>query len=351
MSQSMNVRLALALAITVTVGSCSSGGTSDIDVASAPDSGVAGELNGQPITLAELDEWIRHDLFRQKSLSTKALYELRAESIERMINERMVDAAAAKVGLGADDWMEREVAALGPVSDEQIAAFYADNQARLARRGDLETMTPKIREFLESERPKVILAELREKADIEIVLDPPRFQVADTGPSRGPQTAPITIVEFSDYECPFCGRAEPVLQEVLDRYPGQVRIVYRHLPLSFHKNARPAAAAAICAEEQDKFWEYHARLFENQRKLATDDLAQYAAELELDLERWNACIESDETNARVDADLAEARALGASGTPAFFINGISLSGALPAEDFARVIDAELARLADDESAS
>jgi protein-disulfide isomerase len=342
------LRLTAALAITAIAASCSSGSSATPDVASAADaadSSSAGEVNGQKITVSELDEWIRNDLFEQQAGSEQKLYELRAGALSRMIDERIVAGLASQAGIDEDALIAREVAAIGAVTDEQVTAFYEENQARLARRGDLETLTPQIRQFLESEQPNAAIAKLREGADIRIDLTPPRIQVAATGPSRGAADAPITIVAFSDYQCPFCSRAEPVMQEVLDRYPGKVRLIYRHLPLNFHADARPAAAASICAEEQEKFWEYHELLFANQRQLGGEALAGYATELGLDLEAFNACLDSEATNARIDVDLAEARAAGASGTPAFFINGIPLSGALPADQFAEVIDAELARLA------
>jgi protein-disulfide isomerase len=196
------------------------------------------------------------------------------------------------------------------------------------------------------------MAKLRENAEVTIDLEPPRIMVATTGPSRGSKDAPITIVEFSDYQCPFCGRAEPVMEDVLSRYPGQVRLVFRHLPLGFHKNARPAAEASVCAENQGRFWEYHALLFQNQKALGAEALEKYAVDAGLDVEDFKTCLTDEPTRARVEEDLREAREAGASGTPAFFVNGIPLSGALPAEAFVKIIDEELARLAaEDDSTS
>jgi protein-disulfide isomerase len=164
------------------------------------------------------------------------------------------------------------------------------------------------------------------------------------GPSRGPEDAPITIVEFSDFQCPFCRRVLPTLEQVMEKYPGQVRVVYRNLPLRSHKRARPAAEAALCANDQGQFWPYHDMLFENTRQLSDEDLLRYAGEVGLDSDQFQACYDEQRFAQQVSDDMAAARAAGANGTPAFFVNGVLLSGAKPPADFFRVIDAELERL-------
>jgi protein-disulfide isomerase len=164
-------------------------------------------------------------------------------------------------------------------------------------------------------------------------------------PVRGPVNAPVTIAEFSDFQCPFCQRVRPTLKQIEDVYKDKVRILWKHLPLtSIHKNAMPAALAAEAAREQGKFWEYHDKLFANQSSLEAADLKRYAQELALDMTRFEKDLLNLEKKKRVEDDMAEARALGITGTPGFFINGRPLKGAQPFEEFARVIDAELSRL-------
>jgi protein-disulfide isomerase len=179
---------------------------------------------------------------------------------------------------------------------------------------------------------------------VTIHIEAPRIDVAATGPAKGPADARVTIVEFSDFQCPFCQRVLPTLERVLETYPEDVRIVYRHLPLRSHGRARPAAEASLCAADQDGFWPYHDALFANTKALADEDLVRYAAESGLDAERFQRCLEERRFAAQVDEDAAAARGAGITGTPAFVVNGILLSGARPFEDFARVIDAELDRL-------
>jgi protein-disulfide isomerase len=184
---------------------------------------------------------------------------------------------------------------------------------------------------------------LREAAKVEILIEPPRVQIAANGPSRGPEAAKVTIVEFSDFQCPFCKRVTPTLEAIAERYPNDVRIVYRNFPLRNHTRATPAAEAALCAEEQGKFWPYHDLLFANPRALEDSHFSSYAEQLELDKEAFEACYQEGRFRDQVARDLAEGRAAGVTGTPAFFVNGMMLSGAQPKEAFFELIDAELAQ--------
>jgi len=160
-------------------------------------------------------------------------------------------------------------------------------------------------------------------------------------PSRGPKNAPITIVAFSDFECPFCGRVLPTLKQIEDEYKGKVRVAFKNQPLPFHANAKPAAAAALAANEQGKFWEYHDKLFQNQRALDRASLEKYAQELGLNMGQFKAALDSGKYDAQVTADMNEATRVGVNGTPTFFINGRSVVGAQPVEAFKRIIDEEL----------
>ena len=151
--------------------------------------------------------------------------------------------------------------------------------------------------------------------------------------------------------CPYCGRAQPAVQQVLRTYGDRVRLVFRDFPLKMHRNASAAAQAGLCAQEQGRFWEYHDTLFAHQRQLRPDDLRRYAANLQLDTAAFDACLESDRYATAIDADLASGEQHGVSGTPAFFINGRRLSGAQPFAAFQQLIDDELERLAQTTSGS
>lgn len=171
------------------------------------------------------------------------------------------------------------------------------------------------------------------------LLESPK--VSENNPQKGPKDAPVTIIEYSDFQCPYCQRAEETARQVFDAYEGKVRIVFKQFPLSFHPNARNAANASLCANEEGKFWEMHDLLFKNQDKLSVDDLKKYAKQLRLDTKTFDSCLESNKYNSVIDADIADGTSFGISGTPAFFINDNFLGGAYPLEEFKKIIDKEL----------
>jgi protein-disulfide isomerase len=317
-------------------------GPADAGAGEAPGEPVA-EINGQSISSAELDAWIKEDLFRREFTSKRGseLFELRMRALDELLLERAIADEAKQREISEDALIDEEVAALGPVGDADVQEFYDRHSSRF-RGATLEQMQDRIRSFLESDRKSKARERVRDRARVVVHLQPPRASVAAEGASQGPVEAPVTIVEFTDYQCPFCQRAEPTIREVVQRYPQQVRWVVRHLPLdSIHPLARGAAHAAVCADRQGRFWEFHEKLFANQQALEPAQLAGYAKELGLDAAAFDACLGSPETHARVEQDVEAAREVGVSGTPAFFVNGILLTGAKPVEEFVRVIEREL----------
>jgi len=164
-----------------------------------------------------------------------------------------------------------------------------------------------------------------------------------SSPSRGPKNAPLTLVIFSDYECPFCTRVEPTIKQVEKDYPGKVRVVWKDAPLPNHRNAKGAAAAAPAAGEQGKFWEMHDKLFENQRELTRPSLEQYAQQLGLDMDRFKAALDGNKFAPAIESDMKQGATLEVQGTPATFINGRKIPGAYPYETFKKIVDQELAK--------
>jgi len=168
------------------------------------------------------------------------------------------------------------------------------------------------------------------------------IEVGDA-PIRGSESAKVTIVEWADFQCPFCVRVDPTLDKIAKEYGDKVRFAFKHLPLSMHAKARAAHTAAEAAHRQGKFWEMHDRIFANPKDLSEETYLRYANEIGLDIEKYKSDFSSSSVRKVIDADLAKARELGVSGTPSFFINGRFLSGAQPYASFARVIDEELAK--------
>lgn len=276
-----------------------------------------------------------------------ALYEARRTAIDDMINIRLVEREAKAQSVEVGALLEREIGnKVASPTELDVAAWYKANPQRV-NNATIEQVREPIRNLLTQERSqearRAYLDSLRTKLTISVSLDPPRVQVDAAGrPTRGPKNAPIEIIEFSDFQCPFCLSAFPTVQKVLQTYGDKIRFTYRHYPLQNHPNARPAAEASACAAEQDKFWEFHDRLFIDQSKLNPGELRQHAAAVGLNVINFNDCLESKKFARLVDEDVDAANKVGVNGTPAFFINGRILSGAQPFDAFKRVIDEELA---------
>jgi protein-disulfide isomerase len=181
----------------------------------------------------------------------------------------------------------------------------------------------------------------KDGAELGTVQQPERRHIPLAGVAKGTANAPITIVEFADFQCPFCSRATATIDQVFKEYLGQVRFYVRHSPLAFHVYAPLAAEAALAAEAQGKFWEMHDKLMANQRGLAREDLESYAREIGLDIATFTQALDAQTYKTRIETDMALAEQIGARGTPTFFINGRVLSGAQPLEAFKAVIDEEL----------
>jgi len=277
----------------------------------------------------------------------QAIYMARRAAIEEMVADRLLDDEAKSRGIDRATLVEREIAAKAPNPTEaDITAWYTSNPQRVNGASLDQVRTP-IRSLLIQERMDnartAFVDTLKAKTPITITLEPPRVEVTDGGrPVRGSSNASVEVVEFSDFQCPFCQRANPVVEQVLKTYGNKIKFVYRHYPLPNHPNARPAAEAAACAEVQGKFWEYHDQLFANGSKLTDADLKAHAATVGLDTAKFNTCFDNKQQKPGVDADIAAADKVGVTGTPAFFINGRAIEGAQPFEAFKRVIDEELA---------
>jgi protein-disulfide isomerase len=307
------------------------------------------EVNGEVITAKDLEGALGARLSKLE----EQIYDLKSRELDSLIAQRLFAQEAAKRGISVAALLDAEVTAkVSLVTEKEIEDFYQQNKARM--RGDESEVRQKIRAFLQQQklnaRREAFMESLRSQGRVVVRLQPPpaiRVEVFTAGaPVRGVADAPVTIVEFSDFECPFCKQTRPTLKQLLERYPGKVRLVYRDFPLdSIHPQARRAAEAARCAHDQGKFWEYHDVLFTQSPQLAIEDLRRYAGQVGLDVAKFESCLAAGVHKAAVQRDLDEGNRLGITGTPAFFINGRALTGAQPLESFTRLIDQELASTA------
>jgi protein-disulfide isomerase len=311
-------------------------------------SDVVATVGSSSITAAQVDEKALQQptsSFGSMKLS-QALYEARRIALEELVATTLIDREAKLRGVDRAALIEQEITAkISSVTDAEIQQWYDANRSRV-QGAALEQVRQPIRQYLTQERMELArqqyLSALKAKTPVRVMLEPPRQAVAAAnGPSKGPASAPIEIIEFSDFQCPFCQRANPTVTQVLQTYGDRIHFVYRHFPLSNHPNAKPAAEASQCAAEQGKFWPYHDKLFANPSKLSDADLKTHAAEIGADTAKFNACVDSHKYRAQVDADARAGEEAGVNGTPAFFINGRMISGAQPFSEFKRIIDEEL----------
>jgi protein-disulfide isomerase len=310
--------------------------------ASAADDTVA-TVGGTPITRSALEKHVRPQLIEIENERFEAL----STGLDELVAVSLFEKEAKSKNITTEALVEQEITAKVPApSDADIQKVYDENKQQLGGAA-LEQVKPRIVEFLKQqkaeERQEAYIAELKKKYPTTVNLKPPVVEVSTAGrPAKGPADAPITMIVFSDYECPYCKRAEETLAQVDKAYPGKIKTVFRDYPLPFHANARPAAEAAACANAQGKFWEYHDKLF-TAADLSAPKLKAIAVELKLDEKKFDECLAKQEFKANVDKDMEDGAAVGVNGTPAFFINGRMLSGAQPFEKFKEIIDEELAR--------
>ncbi len=344
---SRNVSAAVVLATVTAWGAsagCGNAAQSSPAAQAAPGEAVA-TIEGVPVSRQELEAAVAAQIAK---LDEQA-YGIRRDQLEELITTRLLTAEAKRRGTSVETLVADEVTKkVAPVTEAELDAFIAANRQRLP--ADPAAIRGQIRSYLEEQRTteqrSAFVDGLRKKANVEVLLKPPPIFRAsievDGAPIRGPKVAPVTIVEYSDFHCPYCRRVQPTLLQLLAKYPTQVRLVYKHLPLDgLHPQARKFAEASWCAAEQDRFWQFHDAVYGAANAAATP-LADLAGKSGLDVARFETCLASGKAAPVVQAQADEGARHGVNGTPGFFINGRSLSGAVPFETFVRVIDEELA---------
>jgi len=304
---------------------------------SAQDGMVVATFGDKTLTLKELDAELG-----------ESLYEARKQAASRIAFEAILREKAKQKGVSTKEFLEKEIEERTKLPTEaEVMAVFEASRGRLPPDTQFESVRKDIENYLKNQAAQGVMPEIQETWLAEVnfkftlVFEPKRVEVEATGPLKGPKEAQITIVEFSDFECPYCRRGAEVVAEVLKTYPTQVKLHFRHFPLEFHAKAPKASEAALCANEQGKFWEYHDVLFGNQNKLEVKDLKEHAKTLALDEAKFVECLDSGRHAETIQKDMEAGQKAGVRGTPAFFINGVLLSGAQPIEKFKEVIEQEL----------
>jgi len=274
-------------------------------------------------------------------------YELKSKALDDLLNQRLLEAEARKRELPTATLLEQEAdSKAAEPTEAELRALYIVQKEQLRR--SFDEIKAQLRQLLKQARLQEARQDfyrlLREQAGVSILLQKPRVLVAhDPARLRGNPEAPVVIVEFSDFQCPYCQSVEPTLKRLLAKYEGRVSLAFRDLPLrDMHPQAQLAAEASRCAGEQGRFWEYHDRLLENPSKLTREGLVEQARGLKVDEKQFDSCLSSGKYKPHIEQDRQLGLKAGLTGTPGFFINGNMLSGNLPQEAFERTIEAELA---------
>lgn len=344
--------LAAAAALAAGLSACSEEPTASAQtpaVASSPDQVVA-EIGGKPITLKDVDaKWEALDAAEHSRIA-QALYQNRRNMLDQIIGDRLIEDAAKAAGQPVDKFVEADGARrLKPITEQDVAQFYEQNKDRAEGR-TLDQLRAEIKPYLEQRRVlqarAMLVDELRAKnSTVKVMLDPPRYNVpvAAGDPVRGGANATVTIVEFSDFQCPFCQRVNPTLAKLRETYGDRIKLVFKDYPLPNHPQAPKAAEAARCAGEQNKFWEMHDAMFANQRALEVPALKQTARSIGINGAAFDSCLDTGKHADTVAKNAALGEQMGVNSTPTLYINGRQVLGAMPFEVFKAVIDEELAR--------
>lgn len=336
-------------AIFVIVAACSdqqAKAKPNIIMKDAPKAGVVGKIGGKEITEEELVGSDKLDFFEIE----KRKYELSFDKFNRLMVERLIGEEAKKEKMTTDEFISKKIVKGEPKATEaELKKFIKDKHIPESQ------INPQIKEritaYLGTQKKQDLvqayIAKLTKNDPAEFYIKKPRMNLnveVGTGPVFGKEGAPVTIVEFSDFQCPFCTRAAETVAELKKKYGNKVRLAFRHFPLPMHKDAKPASEASMCVNEQssDKFWKYHDLLFKNQDKLDAANLEKFAKDVGADTKKFAECVAAGKFKDAVEKDQAYGEKIGVKSTPTFFVNGQLIAGAVPIDQFAEIIEEEIA---------
>jgi protein-disulfide isomerase len=311
----------------------------------APKPGVLAKIGEEEITEEALIGEDKLDFFDLK----KREYDLKMDRLNKLVVDKLVGAEAKKANMSLNDFIDKKIAGGEiKISDKDFKKFVADKHIPESQ------INPQIKEriinYLQStkkqDQVQAYVAKLTKGKPVEVYFTKPKIQVnVDPGdaPSFGKDGAAVTVVEFSDFQCPFCSRGAETVSEIKKKYGNKVKVAFKQFPLPMHKDAKPASEASLCVNEQstDKFWKYHDLLFKNQQELTPANFEKWAKQVGADEKKFKECYESKKYAAKVQAEMDYGEKIGVKSTPTFFVNGQLISGALPIDDFSVIIDEEL----------
>lgn len=313
------------------------------------DGDVVARIGDIEVTFGELEAAWRDNDAASRLRMLQELYDTRRRALDILLGDKLIEREAAARGMTREDLLIAELPSRTlEITEEEIQLLWDRNKDRFPDQ-TIEDLRPEIVAAIEQQRPMQALHaytnELREAAgNVVVLLDAPRqtIETLPDDPARGPAEAPVQIVEFSDFDCPYCQRATETIERLLEEFTGQIRFVYKDYPLPTHPDAFKAAEAGNCAHEQGRFWELHDAMFANQGALSVDELHAYAENLGLDTDAFAECLDSGRHTATVERDMEIGDSYGVSSTPTLFLNGRAVLGAAPYDTFADIVREEIA---------
>jgi len=310
-----------------------------------PKAGIVAKIGDEEITEEALIGDDKLDFFELK----KREYDLKMDRLNKLMVEKLIGSEAKKANLSLDEYINKKVAGGEiKISDKEYKKFVADKHIPEAQIN--AQIKERIMAYLQTMKKQELVTEhltkLTKGQPVEVYFNKPKMQVnVDVGkaPIFGKEGAAVTVIEFSDFQCPFCSRAADTVNQIKKKYGSKIKLAFKHFPLPMHQNARPAAEASMCVNEQgtEKFWKFHDAAFKNQDKLDKTNLEKYAKDSGADVKKFSECMTSKKYAEYIQKDMDYGEKIGVKSTPTFFINGQILSGALPIESFSEVIDDEL----------
>jgi len=311
----------------------------------APTAGVAAKFGDIEISNEELYRGIQQDIYEAES----KIYDIKYNRLQSLVVKKLVDSDPRKKGLTNDEFLKKYITSSIKISEKDIQAFI--KKRNIPKEHVNDRIKERVKSFLEMEQQKAAVdawvAKQTKKRPIEIYFKKParpKFDVvAGDAPSYGNKDAKVTIVEYSDFQCPFCAKGAEIVGQIKKKYGKKVRIVFKNFPLPFHAQAKGAAEASLCANEQSptKFWELHDLMFAEQSKLSVEDLKVKAKKIGLDATKFNNCLDSHKYAAKVESTIEDGKKVGVKSTPTFYVNGQLVSGAQPIEVFEDIINESL----------
>lgn len=313
----------------------------------APDQTTAAQFGDIKITRDEVRKGVEVDIYEAQM----KVHEIEMNRLKTILIEKLIDKDPRKGSMSYDQYLEKFIASKVVVSDAEVMAFAKERSIPEAQLDD--RMKERVKRFLEMEKKRTAidkwLEEKTKTSSVNVFLNQPmrpvfNVQVGDA-PFMGGAGAKVTVVEFSDFQCPFCAKGADIMNGLKKAYGDKIKIAFKQFPLPFHKDAKLASQAALCAFEQKKeaFWKMHDMMFADQQKLKMDDLVTKAGKAGVDGNKVKDCLSKNKYLAKVEADIKQGKELGVKSTPTFFVNGMIVNGAQPLEVFKKLIDEQLAK--------